>query len=65
MDDVELAGARAPRANDTYLPQVLKREFVAADARYFHEPYTGEDVVYPSNVPYEPDSCDDRSGPTP
>jgi hypothetical protein len=45
--------------------QALEREFVAADARYFREPYTGEDVVYPSNVPYEPDSCDDRSGPTP
>jgi hypothetical protein len=41
--------------------QALKREFVAADARFFREPYTGTDVVHPSNVPYEPDACDDRS----
>ena len=41
--------------------QALKREFVAADALFFREPYTGSDVVHPSNVPYEPDACDDRS----
>lgn len=41
--------------------QALRREFVAADARYFLEPYEGEDVVFPSNVPYEPAPCDDRS----
>jgi hypothetical protein len=29
----------------------LKREFVAADALFFREPYTGEDVVYPSKCP--------------
>jgi hypothetical protein len=41
--------------------QALKREYTAADALYFREPYTGTDVVHPSNVPYEPDACDDRS----
>jgi hypothetical protein len=41
--------------------QALKREFVAADPRFFREPYTGTDIVHPSNVPYEPDACDDRS----
>jgi hypothetical protein len=41
--------------------QALKREFVAADPLFFREPYTGADVVHPSNVPYEPDACDDRS----
>ncbi len=41
--------------------QALKREFVAADALFFREPYSGADVVHPSNVPYEPDACDDRS----
>ena len=41
--------------------QALTREFVAADPLFFREPYTGTDVVHPSNVPYEPDACDDRS----
>lgn len=41
--------------------QALKREFVATDALFFREAYTGTDVVQPSNVPYEPDPCDDRS----
>jgi hypothetical protein len=41
--------------------QALTREFVAADALFFREPYTGADIVHPSNVPYEPDACDDRS----
>jgi hypothetical protein len=39
----------------------LTREFVAEDSAYFAEAYTGYDVVYPSNVPYEPSACDDRS----
>lgn len=39
----------------------LTREFTAEDSGYFAEPYTGYDVVYPSNVPYEPSNCDDRS----
>lgn len=39
----------------------LTREFVAADPLYFVEPYTGFDVVHPSNVPYQTDACDDRS----
>jgi hypothetical protein len=39
----------------------LTREFEAHDALYFAEPYTGSDVVYPSNVPYQPSPCDDRS----
>jgi hypothetical protein len=39
----------------------LTREFEAHDSLYFAEPYTGSDVVYPSNVPYEPSPCDDRS----
>jgi hypothetical protein len=39
----------------------LTREFVAEDPLYFAEPYTGSDVVHPSNVPYQPSPCDDRS----
>jgi hypothetical protein len=39
----------------------LTREFTAEDSAYFAEPYTGYDTVYPSNVPYEPSRCDDRS----
>jgi hypothetical protein len=39
----------------------LTREFVAEDPLYFREPYSGADVVQPSNVPYEADACDDRS----
>jgi hypothetical protein len=44
-------------------PQVqsLKREYVATDSLFFREPYRGSDVLLPSNVPYEPDACDDRS----
>ena len=41
--------------------KALKREFVAEDPLYFAEPYTGSDTVYPSNVPYQPSPCDDRS----
>jgi hypothetical protein len=41
--------------------RALTREFVAADPLFFREPYTGTDIVHPSNVPYEPDACDDRS----
>jgi len=39
----------------------LTREFSAEDPLYYLEPYTGTDVVYPSNVPYQPSPCDDRS----
>jgi hypothetical protein len=39
----------------------LRREFVAEDSAYFAEPYSGYDVVYPSNVAYGPSACDDRS----
>ena len=39
----------------------LTREFEAMDPLYFTEPYKGSDVVYPSNVPYAPSPCDDRS----
>jgi hypothetical protein len=41
--------------------RALEREFVAVDPLFFREPYTGSDVVHPSNVPYQPDTCDDRS----
>lgn len=41
--------------------RALKREFVAVDPLFFREPYTGSDVVYPSNVPYQPAACDDGS----
>jgi hypothetical protein len=41
--------------------QELTREFVADDPLYYQQAFTGSDVVLPSNVPYEPDSCDDRS----
>lgn len=39
----------------------LTREFTAEDPLYFAEPFTGTDVVYPSNVPFQPSPCDDRS----
>jgi hypothetical protein len=39
----------------------LTREFTAEDPLYYQAPYTGADVVYPSNVPYAPSPCDDRS----
>jgi hypothetical protein len=39
----------------------LTRKFVADDPDYFAAPYTGYDVVYPSNVPFAPSTCDDRS----
>ena len=39
----------------------LTREFVAEDLLYYAEPFTGFDVVYSSNVPYQPSTCDDRS----
>jgi hypothetical protein len=39
----------------------LTREFTAEDVEFFVEPYRGSDVVYPSNVSYEPSPCDDRS----
>jgi hypothetical protein len=39
----------------------LTREFEASDSLYYAEPYSGRDVVYPSNVPYQPSPCDDRS----
>jgi hypothetical protein len=39
----------------------LTREFVAEDPEFFVEPYSGSDVVFPSNVPYQPSACDDRS----
>jgi hypothetical protein len=39
----------------------LTREFAAEDPLFYQEPYTGSDVVHPSNVPYEADACDDRS----
>ncbi len=41
--------------------QQLKREYEAADPLFFREPYKGADVLLPSNVPYQPDACDDRS----
>ena len=39
----------------------LTREFEARDPLYYVTAYTGSDVVHPSNVPYEPSPCDDRS----
>jgi hypothetical protein len=39
----------------------LTREFEANDPAYFVEAYVGDDVVYPSNVPFSPPVCDDRS----
>lgn len=39
----------------------LTRTIVAEDPAYFAEPWTGTDLVYPSNVPYAPSPCDDRS----
>jgi len=39
----------------------LERDYVAEDPLYYVEPFTGSDTVYPSNVPYEPSPCDDRS----
>jgi hypothetical protein len=35
----------------------LQREFVADDALYFAEPYTGSDVVLPADAPFAVDQC--------
>lgn len=39
----------------------LTRDYVAEDPLYFLGQYTGSDTVYPADLPFEPDACDDRS----
>ena len=39
----------------------LRRRYVAEDPLYFEGQYTGADVVYPSELPFERTPCDDRS----
>ena len=39
----------------------LRRSYVAEDPLYFEGQYTGGDVVYPSDVPFQVAPCDDRS----
>ena len=39
----------------------LHRSFVADDALFWEELLTGEDMVYLSDIPYEPYNCDDRA----
>jgi len=37
--------------------QGLTRSYTAVDPRYFDGEYSGEDTVYPSDVPFEPYAC--------
>ncbi len=37
--------------------QGLTRSYTAEDPRYFSGQYTGQDTVYPSDVPFEPYAC--------
>lgn len=39
----------------------LRREYTATDDLYLEGSYSGGDVVYPSDLPWEPFSCDERS----
>ncbi len=39
----------------------LTREYVAEDPLYFEGLYTGSDTVFPADLPFELDVCDDRS----
>lgn len=39
----------------------LTRRYVAEDPLYLEKPYTGADMVYPADVPYQPTPCDDQS----
>jgi hypothetical protein len=41
---------------------VLTRSYVAEDPEYFEGSWSGRDVVYPSDVPYEPYQCVDPGG---
>jgi hypothetical protein len=41
--------------------QALKRSYVAEDPLFYAEPRTGEDIVYPSDYPWELYACDDRT----
>ena len=38
---------------------MLKREFTAEDPLYFTESYTGSESMILSNVPYDPEPCED------
>lgn len=41
--------------------RALRRTWVAEDPLYFEGQYTGSDVVYVSDVPYQPTPCEDLS----
>jgi hypothetical protein len=41
--------------------QQLKRRYTAEDPIYFTGPYTGEDTLAVSNLPYRPERCEDRT----
>jgi hypothetical protein len=40
----------------------LTRSYEAVDPEYFSDVWRGEDVVFPSDLPFEPYRCDDRGG---
>lgn len=42
--------------------QRLTRSYLAEDPEYFEGTWSGSDVVYPADVPYEPYHCDDPGG---
>ncbi|MFO7324098.1 MAG: DUF6152 family protein [Pseudomonadota bacterium] len=42
--------------------QSLSRSYVAEDPEYFEGSWSGSDVVYPADVPYEPYQCTDPGG---
>jgi hypothetical protein len=41
--------------------RALRRTWVAEDPQYFEGQYTGSDVVFASDVPYQPTPCEDLS----
>ena len=41
--------------------QALKRRYVAEDSLFYAEAQVGEDIVYPSDYPWELYACDDRT----
>ena len=40
----------------------LRRRYEASDPAYFSDSWRGEDVVFPSDVPYAPYRCKDPGG---
>ena len=65
-----LADGRVPHSDQLHVVErfsldpergALRRSYVATDPLYFEGEYTGSDVVYVADVPYQVTPCDDRS----